>query len=629
MTSAKDSRSKIYQQRRQHFSDHAEYLRKYNDMVGYLRLIMVIATIAAAYMGITQNIDAWLWAAAGFALLFTALVMIYINIKSKFERAKTLECINQEALNRLERNWSALPIPFVPPAHAASDLASNLDLFGKGSLIQLLGEAGSPSGHATLADWLLKPGDPVSIRARQAAVARLGGSAMLDFRQELMSTARLSPSSPDQTEALHAWSNIPVSEPQNKWLKLWSLGSGILTPVLLISYLAGWLGTAYFLPLIIVNVLISLFFLTPVHRKFNALSRADASIWRYAVLIQAMGQLPDDESLLVELKNTLVTAEKSAAVSLQQLSRIWSLSELRRSPTMYIALQALTLWDFHVDRLLRAWLHDNENKISDWVYAVGKVEALCVLAGLHFDNPEWVFPGIGKNKTDFIARSLGHPLLHDKLRISNDVHLGPPGHFLLITGSNMSGKSTLLRTIGINTVLAQAGGPVCAAAMTLPPVILGVSINVQDSLEQGASFFMAELQRLKSIFATADTAKAEGRTLLFLLDEILRGTNSEERRIAFENVMQRLLYRKAMGAVTTHDLALIEQLQQVSAFDIIHFRETIETYGEKTLMNFDYKIHPGPATTRNALKLIAAMGLDSPSKKIRGVQPSKVDNSNG
>jgi DNA mismatch repair ATPase MutS len=207
------------------------------------------------------------------------------------------------------------------------------------------------------------------------------------------------------------------------------------------------------------------------------------------------------------------------------------------------------------------------------------------------------------------AVDLGHPLLSDAERVGNDVAVGPPGTFLLVTGSNMSGKSTLLRSLGVNVVLAQAGGPVAARSLSLPPVTLGTSILVEDSLASGVSFFLAELQRIRSIVDQAETARQEGRTLLYLLDEILRGTNSAERQIAVREILLRLLAAGAIGAISTHDLALADLPELAQVAHTVHFRESFEDREGETAMTFDYRLREGVAPTTNALKLLAMVGL--------------------
>jgi DNA mismatch repair ATPase MutS len=253
-------------------------------------------------------------------------------------------------------------------------------------------------------------------------------------------------------------------------------------------------------------------------------------------------------------------------------------------------------------------------------------EALAALAGLAHDNPDWVFPDLSRAADSFAARGLGHPLLPAETRVVNDVEVGPAGTFLLVTGSNMSGKSTLLRAIGVNAVLAGAGGPVCAAACRLPPVALWTSVRVQDSLERGVSYFMAELQRLKLVVDAADRQAASGGPpVLYLLDEILQGTNTAERQIAARRIIAHLVARGAIGAVSTHDLALADAPELANAARAVHFTDTIGDAAGAPTMSFDYRLRPGVATTTNALRLMELVGLkleeDGEAQRVEGTAP--------
>jgi DNA mismatch repair ATPase MutS len=233
---------------------------------------------------------------------------------------------------------------------------------------------------------------------------------------------------------------------------------------------------------------------------------------------------------------------------------------------------------------------------------------LSLLAGARRDNPSWAVPEIrdADGSPVIEAAALGHPLIDDDRRVANDLTIGPPGTLLLITGSNMSGKSTLLRSAGLNIVLAQAGGPVCAARMTLPACDLQTSLRVQDSLERGLSYFMAALARLKGVVDAAEHER-EGRVLVYLLDEILQGTNSVERSIAVRAVARHLLDAGAIGAMTTHDLAIAGEDPIKDAAQLMHFTEILDPDGT---MRFDYTLRPGLATSRNALRLMQLIGID-------------------
>jgi len=269
------------------------------------------------------------------------------------------------------------------------------------------------------------------------------------------------------------------------------------------------------------------------------------------------------------------------------------------------------VWDFHVLYALERWQRNTGGQARRWLDALGEAEALAALAALAHDNPDWTFPEIATGTTPIVeATSLGHPLISSAARVTNDVRIGPPGSFLLVTGSNMSGKSTLLRAIGCNVVLAQAGGPVCATAMRLTPVSIHTAIRVSDSLEKGVSYFMAELQRLKQVVEAARAEREAGeRTLLYLLDEILHGTNTAERQVAAQRIISHLLEQGAIGAVTTHDLALAADPALVEASHPVHFTEFFERTNGRPIMTFDYHLRPGVATTTNALKLMEVVGL--------------------
>jgi hypothetical protein len=235
---------------------------------------------------------------------------------------------------------------------------------------------------------------------------------------------------------------------------------------------------------------------------------------------------------LIALQQRLGNGERAAPVMLRRMGRLAGMV-IPPSSMLYLPIQAVTLWDVHVLAGLERWRKQGGQQARVWLESLGEAEALAALASLRHDQPAWIFPELDAHGDTLTAVQVGHPLLRDEMRVRNDVTLGPPGTFLLVTGSNMSGKSTLLRSIGVNAVLAQAGGPVCADAFTLPPVALWTSVRVQDSLERGVSFFLAELQRLKLIVDAATRANAtDSPRVLYLLDEILQGTNTAERSVA-------------------------------------------------------------------------------------------------
>ena len=327
----------------------------------------------------------------------------------------------------------------------------------------------------------------------------------------------------------------------------------------------------------------------------------------YAEMLGHVESAPFDAPRLRAVRERLATG-RGAGRELTRLGAIVRLAEARYSPMAYVVLQLLGLWDFHVLVALERWQQTSGARARDWLAALGEAESLSALATLAYDNPDFVMPEFVDGPVRIDARALGHPLLPARSRVNNDVAVGPPGTFLLVTGSNMSGKSTLLRAIGTNVVLAQAGGPVCAASLTLTPVDIWTSIRIDDSLEAGVSLFMAELKRLKRIVdAARDPARS--RPLLYLLDEMLHGTNTAERRIAARRVLGYLIDAGAIGAVTTHDLTLAEDPSLDAPAQRVHFTEQFERTPAGMTMTFDYRLRSGLATSANALKLLAMIGL--------------------
>ena len=260
------------------------------------------------------------------------------------------------------------------------------------------------------------------------------------------------------------------------------------------------------------------------------------------------------------------------------------------------------------------WWASAGSHVGEWLAALGRLEAASAVATLAADHPDWAFPE-WQPATEaplMEATGLGHPLLGDHERVSNDLALGPPGRVLLVTGSNMSGKSTLLRSVGLASVLAGAGGPACASALRLPAMRLFTSMRIQDSIEAGVSFFMAELNRLAALLQAAPQRGGGSAPLLYLVDEILQGTNSDERRIAGRRLIRHLLRRHAIGAVTTHDLDFHRHPEIEAASLKVHFREEVGDADGGGSLTFDYRLREGLATTRNALALAERVGLTDP-----------------
>ncbi len=347
-----------------------------------------------------------------------------------------------------------------------------------------------------------------------------------------------------------------------------------------------------------------------IARTYTRVFSRSRLISHHAALFARIGEATFTSPRLKALQEELRRSGLTAAREMEKLSLIEQFADLRLVTLIHPLITLFTLWDFHVLVELERWQARAAPHLRRWFVALGEFDALSSLAWLKHDNPEWAFPEFDEASSRLEARQLGHPLIPGGRRVPNDVTVGPPGGFLMVTGSNMSGKSTLLRAIGVNVVLAQAGAPVCANRMTLPPLTVFTSMRVQDSLEEGVSYFMAALQRLKLVVSAARAVGPGEPMLLYLLDEILQGTNTAERQVAVRRIVHHLLTLRVIGAVTTHDLELAASEDLATVCDAVHFTEGVEHQDEGLRLSFDYTLMPGVATSRNALKLLKSVGLE-------------------
>ncbi|MCP4197304.1 MAG: hypothetical protein GY762_09150 [Proteobacteria bacterium] len=547
-----------------------------------------------------------------FLLVFAGLVLWHDRVLRARDRYKHLRDINNEAAKRMERDWTGLPFVPVPPDVAGHPLAYDLDLFsavpGGASLLQLLGASGTATGSQTLQSWLLTPAVGDEIPARQAAVKEL--TDHIDWRQEFQLRGKLLPTPPPDIDAFIEWAEAPPWLLKRKPLLLVArLLSGLPTIALVLNLVGlippWWILFAMF------NLLFFGLFSRPCHANFELVSSRERAFRHYAKLFKLLAKTSHKSTKLQELKRKLTAHNLSAFGLMKRLDRLSSMADVRFSPMLYLPLQAMFLWSFYVLHGLERWQEKAGKSVGRWFDALGETEALLCLSGLAHDHPHWAFPTITrKTGNTVVAENLGHPLLHPTSCITNDITIGPSGTFQMITGSNMSGKSTLLRALGLNMVLAQAGGPVFATSLVMPPARLGTSFRIQDSLQAGVSFFMAELKRLKDIVDQArDRDEKEPGAFLYLLDEILQGTNVAERQVAVRSVVLTLLENNAIGAISTHDLSLAEAPGLEDQCQPFHFTETYQAGADGPSMHFDYTLRPGVAPTVNALKLLEIVGL--------------------
>jgi predicted ATPase len=521
-----------------------------------------------------------------------------------------------EGIARTDRAWDDLD-ELLPEREAVAQAvdsehpyAHDLAVQGRASLRRLFGPITTEPGRRTLLGWLLEPASPSVATARAEAAREL--SDMLEDRLTLSAHGRHAPAAdPQALERFLAWAEAEAWTLKTSWLRAVAL----ILPAMLI---AAVVGDALFgaPPLWILPGLGQLWVLRSVSPRlrsdFKDVQAMDPALAAYVPQLEQLAGWPLSAP---ELHTQAERIRTHGGAAFQQLARVAKLVDIvhSRGNLVYLALAPMLLLDFHLGVRLDHWRRSNGAVARGWIEALGEIEALSGLGSLAHDHPEWVFPTWQESGSamGINASGIGHPLLGDDECIRNDVEVGPPGSFLLVTGSNMSGKSTLLRAIGTNCVLAGVGAPVCAAKLELPRVRIFTSMSIEDSLSQGISLFMAQLLRVRSIVETARAQRAEEGPVLYLLDEMLHGTNSAERQVAARAVLRHLLAQVAIGVVSTHDLALADAPDLAEVSTRVHFRETVHREEGTTRLEFDYLMRPGLAQTSNALALLEAVGLDS------------------
>ena len=598
----------IYQQRCARFAAlRAEYNRRRHQAANWT-VFLFFAAVACFIAGFVKYSAPLLAGGIALGLAFVAAFYWQVRMDHLHERYDLLWRINDEGLMRLRRDWDHLPLRLPVVAPAGHRYAGDLDILGHASLQHLLNTAGTPAGLATLQSWLLAPASPDVVAERQPAVAELAPN--VEFRDEMTVFGRQMGLTPAAYERFVGWAEDAPWLASRRWL-LWV--ARILPAIgllLLILEILGVTRYPFWLAVPIVNYALTYAYGKQIEEQLERVSEKQVVFQPYAAFFASVGAQTFHAPLLRAIQTDLAHGEVNAAQSMRSLGRIMQVADLRRS-MFFPVIQAATLWTVHAIWLLEGWQARFGRSVRRWLERLAEMEALAALATLPFDNPDWAFPELVQGETPhFTARALAHPLLPPETRVANDVTIGPPGTFLLVTGSNMSGKSTLLRAIGMNVALAQAGAPVCASSLRMPPLAMATSMRVQDSLERGVSYFMAELQRIKEVVDAAREAHEDGHfTPFFLLDEILHGTNTTERQIAVRRIIPHLLSLGAIGAVSTHDLLLAQAPEIAGVAHEVHFTESFHRGPDGPIMRFDYQLRPGIATTTNALKLMEIVGL--------------------
>jgi MutS domain V len=533
-------------------------------------------------------------------LAFCAVLVYHQRIRSLRTQAQRAVQFYRAGLDRLNDQWSGKGTTgarFENPHHIYAD---DLDLFGKDSLYELLCAARTQMGENTLAQWLLAPADLDTIRARQSAIADLRGRPA--FR-EAMAIDGDSLKIELQPESLGAWAEAP-NRLEHRWIR-WSAP---LIAALAIAAIAAWAVWGMVFPLlgvVMIEIAVMFFLRKPIHAAITAVESAFEDLKGLSVLFKRIEAERFEAAPLHLLQTKLSSHRLGASAALSKLATIVNFVEARRNPIL-APLMLLFMYPLQTALAAERWRSAHGGRLRAWLETLGEVEALLSLAQYAYEQCDDPFPQFLEGPPTFEAKGLGHPLIPAAVRVCNDVGIGAEprvllARVLLVSGSNMSGKSTLLRTVGINTVLAMAGAPVRAKSLQMTPLQIGASIRINDSLHEGSSRFYAEITRLRQLFEPTRLP------LLFLLDELLQGTNSADRRTGAQGLIRALIKRGAIGLISTHDLALTDIAGlEPGAIRNVHFQD--ELLDGK--LKFDFTLREGVVTKSNGIELMRSIGLD-------------------
>ncbi len=590
----------FYEIRKADLSKQLKKLQSKKTTFAMLRLGSILAVIASIY---------FLWNIGKiYAIIFTiVLLIIFIQLIYKdlanrvsIKHFQFLISINEDELKALEGNYYHFEagIQFTPHDHF---YANDMDIFGRASLYQFLNRTTSELGGEKLANWLLDPAGTNKIIERQAAVKEL--KKLPAWRQNLQALGKDSSIKKNTLLQIANWlkqPNLFIQFKHWKWLRF-------LLPAIILGITACYIidviteGTWYAALFIFSAVAFEINkVIAPLHNQLSSMVN-DLDILSQS--IAAIEKQKFTTPFLQKLQINLKTKNVDASEKIKRLKKILDRLDLRYNIVISIPLNIFLQWNLQQVLALEKWKKENDEDVQHWFDTLATFEALNSFANVHFNNPEWCFPTLHEKHFYINAKELGHPLINKNKRVNNFININSAGEIMLVTGSNMAGKSTYLRSIGINVVLTMAGAPACASLFEISPVQLLSSMRIADNLEESTSTFYAELKKLKTVIEKINA----GEKVFVLLDEILRGTNSLDRHTGSEALIRQLIKQNAAAILATHDVALAA-LEEEYPKNIHNNHFDAQTKGEELF--FDYKLKDGVCTNMNASLLMKKIGLE-------------------
>ncbi|MCT8977050.1 DNA mismatch repair protein [Clostridium sp. CX1] len=572
------------------------------NFISALRLIVFIAAIGCGFFSYTlKKYYFFALAIILFAILFIILLNKHSRLKYNRKCSTLIGEINGNSLKRLKGEWKSFEdtgSDFLEEDHSYS---KDLDIFGKGSLFQYINTASTYLGREKLKHILTASNYTIGeIYDRQKAVEELSDN--LGWRQRFIAEGQIAVEKKKNPESLFKWAKEKNSLFSSSAFIIMAHVLPIITVTVILLYFL-LEGIPYYLPLMAIGVQVIILKINSKksNKILDGIYKYKKDIEAYDRMLKVIEKKRFESSYLIKLKENLVNENKiTATKQINKLSRLVNLIS-DRANFFYHIVNSITLWEYHCLIRLEAWKKESGLFIEQWLDVIAEIEGLSSLAVINHDYPHWVMPELKNSSLIIEGKNIGHPLI-TKNRVCNDLKIDNTESILLITGSNMSGKSTLLRTIGINLVLAYAGAPVCAEAFCCSIMNIYTCMRISDNLEENISSFYAELLRIRKLI----DATKEKEPVFFLLDEIFRGTNSKDRHTGARVLIEKLSRENALGMVSTHDLELADIEEKNRKVRNYHFRE----YYKNNEIYFDYKLRLGVSTTRNAIYLMRMAGID-------------------
>lgn len=568
--------------------------------LGWARFFVMICIAGCVYFLLPLG---WLYVmAASFMLLvvFIKLVFADIDNNKSIRHTEELISINKDEIKALNGNYLQFEDGSLHIVHEHL-YANDLDIFGKASLYQYINRSTSAMGGATLSKWLLAPATDAMITERQTAVKEL--HSQTEWRQALQAYGKEKKIVQSTYERLLQWIKEENNFINNRW---WMLLQYLIPCIMLVVVMLNIFNLLsdparnIFLLLSAVTAFFISRKIVPIH---NRVSKITAELGVLSDSIHLIENKEFQSSLLVRLQSVYKKNNSTASAQIKKLQSIVQRLDWRLNPIVFVPLAILFQWDLQQVIALEKWKRRNQAAILEWLDALGNFEAINSLATLHFNHPDWCFPVLKEEHFYIEGKAMGHPLINKLKRINNPVDVQHKGIIMLVTGSNMAGKSTYLRSIGINTVLTMAGAVACAQSFAISPVQLITSMRIADNLEENTSTFYAELKKLKNVIDAANKKEK----VFILLDEILRGTNSLDRHTGAVALTKQLIRHQAAAIIATHDVELAA-LQNEYPHNILNFHFDAQVSHEE--LYFDYLLKEGICTSINASLLMKKIGIE-------------------